>query len=186
MHKGRSQDLADNRGNNMMLTRSKRPSIEIANSISELELLNDTMGGMLMMYEDMAVRGALLHSFADTFINVRGLDKETLISTSVKEHIANKRHELMWYFRKMGFTAKEIAAYFNRTVYSVTYACNKQDKIYEQWQQEQDELHQDEEQDKLKAIKKHTDTKESVLARAIRHTGMGSFKCGGNLNDEDV
>jgi len=123
----------------MILTRSKRPSIEIANSISELKLLDDTMGGMMMLYEDLTVRNALLNSFADVFINVRGLDKENLISTSAKENIANKRHELMWYFRKMGFTAREIAAYFNRTQYSVTYACKKQEEIYQARREDQGE-----------------------------------------------
>lgn len=117
----------------MIDNRTKRPSVEIASSISDLELLTDTIGGMMMVYEHLTVRVALLHSFADTFINVRGLDKELLVDKNNKEHIANKRHELMWYFRKMGFTAKEIGAYFNRTSYAVTYACKKQEKIYQQY-----------------------------------------------------
>jgi len=163
----------------MIHMRSKKPSIEIANSISELKLLNDTMGGMMMMYEDMTVRGALLYSFADVFINVRGLDKENLISTSVKENIANKRHELMWYFRKMGFTAREIAVYFNRTQYSVTYACKKQEEIYQVWKEEHDE-----QCDKEEAVPE-TITKESVLAATVRRAGMGDSICRESL-DEDV
>ena len=143
--------------------RTKRPSVEIASSISDLKLLTDTIGGMMMMYEHLTVRVALLHSFADTFINVRGLDKELLISKNNKEHVANKRHELIWYFRKMGFPAKEIGAYFKRTQYAVTYAYNKQEKIYQQHKDLQDEQRDDKKPEESGAIEGDGDRERCAI-----------------------
>jgi hypothetical protein len=109
--------------------RHKKPAVEISAIISSFGLLRDTMARLMLNYEDLSVRQALLHSYADIFILDKGLSKDELIGKRHKQDIVDNRHLIMWHLRDIGFTATEISKYFKRTIHTVGYAIRKQDYL---------------------------------------------------------